>query len=92
MEFGGIVTKHDPPFKSAVRMSNNILVIDTEFTFTENEGRTLVTQLADVHGNGIFKLMMLLFGWLTRKSSCEASQKELESLRRYCERGVQSLV
>ena len=92
MEFGGVVTKHDPPRKSAVRMSNSILVIDTEFTFTENEGRTRVTQLADVRGKGFFKFMMFLFGWLTRKSSCDASQNELESLKRYCEGGAQNVV
>jgi hypothetical protein len=30
--------------------------------------------------------MMLLFGWLMTKSQCEASAKELESLKAYCER------
>ena len=85
MEFQGIVTRYDPPHSSAVRMTNEMLDIETEFTFTDLSGRTRVHQQATVNGRGFWKLLMMVFGWLTQKAACRSSQNELKHLKNYCE-------
>ena len=85
MEFQGVITRHEPPFVNAVRLTGTMFDIETEFTFEDLSGRTRVTQTADVTGKGFFKLFMFLFGWMMHKSHCKASEDELESLKRFCE-------
>ncbi len=85
MEFDGVVTTYDPPRVSAVQMTNAMLDIETQFTFEEVSGKTRVTQNATVKGKGIYKLMMFVFGLFAHKSSCKASENELNCLKRYCE-------
>ena len=86
MEFSGVVTRCDPPHAHAVKMTGAMFDIETEFLFEKVATGTLVTQTAAVTGKGFVWLMMLLFGWLMTKSQCDASAKELESLKAYCER------
>ena len=86
MEFQGVVTRSDPPRAHAVRLTGTSFDIETEFAFEDLSGRTRVTQTASVTGKGFFKVFMLLFGWMMRKSHCEASQNELASLKRFCEK------
>lgn len=38
-------------------------------------------------GKGFVKLMFTLFGWMMRKSSCDAQAQELASLKALAERG-----
>lgn len=85
MEFQGVITRYDPPYASAIRLTNDMLDIETEFTFEDLSGRTRVTQTANVSGKGFYKLLMFLFGWLMNKSSCKSSEDELNSLKRFCE-------
>jgi uncharacterized protein YndB with AHSA1/START domain len=85
MEFQGIVTRYEPPHVSAVQLTGSMFDIETEYTFEDLAGRTRVTQTAVVHGKGLFWWFMVLFGWLMNKSHCKASEKELESLKRFCE-------
>ena len=85
MEFMGVVTRHDPPNAYAVHMMGDAFDIETEFKFEDFSGRTRVTQRASASGKGFFKLFMFLFGWLMQKSHCKASEKELASLKRFCE-------
>ena len=40
---------------------------------------------AVVTGKGIFKVILLVTGWLMKKSHCDATNKELASLKRFCE-------
>ena len=85
MEFQGVVTRHDPPHVSAVRLTGDMFDIETEYTFEDLSGRTRVTQTADVTGKGFFKWFMLLFGWMMNKSNCKAGENELNSLKTFCE-------
>jgi hypothetical protein len=85
MEFQGVVTRHDPPHASAIRLTGEMFDIETEYLFEDLAGRTRVTQRADVAGKGFFKLFMFLFGWLMNKSHCKATENELHSLKRFCE-------
>ena len=85
MEFEGVVTRHDPPHAHAVKMTGKMFDIETEYIFVDLSGRTRVTQTADVSGKGFFKLFMFLFGWMMNRSHCKASEKELNSLKTFCE-------
>ncbi|MEX2186379.1 MAG: SRPBCC family protein [Pirellulales bacterium] len=86
-EFQGVVTRHDPPRASAMRMTGDMFDIEAEYFFEELSGRTRVTQQCSVAGKGFFKVFLFLFGWLMNKSNCKATMKELESLKRFCEQG-----
>ena len=88
MEFDGVVTRCDPPHVHAVHMTGTMFDIDSEFLFEDLSGKTRVTQKAAVTGKGLTWLILALFGWLMTKSQCEASAKELESLKAYCEREI----
>jgi carbon monoxide dehydrogenase subunit G len=86
MEFEGVVTQYDPPHASAVRMTGKMFDMDVDYTFEDLAGRTRVTQRSNVTGKGLVKVFLTLFGWLMNKSSCKALEKELNSLKEYCER------
>ena len=90
MVFQGVVTQYDPPHVNAVHLSGDMFNIDTEFQFEDLGGRTKVTQFAKVTGKGAFKFILWCMGWLMKKSHCQATMRELESLKRYCESGVRT--
>ena len=52
MEFQGVVTRHDPPHASAVRMIGKAFDIEAEYSFEDLSGRTRVTQRSSVSGKG----------------------------------------
>ena len=86
MEFQGTTTAWDPPLLSACLLQGQYFVIDVSYTFEDlGQDRTKVTQESLVEGKGILKVVFFLFGWAMKKQGCEAQQKELDSLRRYCE-------
>jgi hypothetical protein len=85
MEFQGVVTKYDPPFSQAVHLTGEFFDIDSEFQFVEIQGQTKVTQISSVAGKGMFRAFFFLFGWMMKKANCEASLKELNGLKAYCE-------
>ena len=90
MEFQGVVTGYDPPRLHRVEMTGDSFDIDSEFVFEELDGgrQTRVSQRASVAGKGFFKIFLFLFGWMMKKSHCDASQKELESLKAFCEKEI----
>jgi hypothetical protein len=86
MEFQGVVTRHTPPHLSAVHLTGSMFDIDVEYRFDDVPvGRTRVTQRSHVAAKGAFKIFLFLFGWMMKKSSCQALQKELNSLKQFCE-------
>jgi hypothetical protein len=85
MEFQGVVTRYDPPRLSAVVLTGKMFDLDIQYTFEDLGGRTRVMQQCDVTGKGFFRLFLGLFGWLMKKSSCNATNDELESLKKFCE-------
>ncbi len=85
MVFEGVITRHDPPHLNAIHLRGDSFDIDAEYTFEDLSGRTRVTQRSSVTAKGWFKIFLLLFGWVMRKSSCDAASQELESLKRFCE-------
>jgi len=85
MEFEGRVTRHEPPTAHAVYMKGSQFDIEAEYLFDELGGRTRVTQRSTVHGKGFTKVIFLLFGWLMRKTSRNALEKELLNLKRLAE-------
>ena len=85
MEFDGEVIRHQPPNLNAVKLMGKFFDIETEFQFEDVAGSTRVTQFADVNGKGVFKVILFVMGWLMSKAHCEASQRELECLKAFCE-------
>lgn len=86
MEFLGIVTAFEPPHHSAVHLEGDMFNIDAVYQFEElSENQTRVTQSSKIATQGFLKVFFLLFGWLMKKSSCQSTQRELESLKAFCE-------
>lgn len=85
MVFQGVVTRYEPPYVNAVRLTGKMFDIETEFTFEDLSGRTRVTQMANVTGKGFFRIFLMCMGWMISKSQCKASEDELKSLKQFCE-------
>jgi len=88
MEFEGIVTHLDPPYSAASTLTGQNFDIEVAYSFEQVDSQTRVTQWSNVKGKGFFKLILLLMGGLMKRGSCEALQKELNSLKMYCEQVI----
>ena len=85
MELDGVVTRHEPPTAHTVLMKGKQVNIEAAYFFEDLGGRTRITQRSTVNGKGFVKVMFILFGWLMRKSSRNALEKELSNLKRLIE-------
>lgn len=85
MEFEGVVTCHEPPTTHTVVMKGKQFDMEAEYRFEDLGGRTRVTQRSTVNGKGVIKVVFLLFGWLMKKSSCTALERELFNLKQLLE-------
>lgn len=85
MDFEGLVTSYEPPTYSAIQLTGKRFDIEAEYIFEDLSGSTRVTQRSNVTGKGLAKVLFFLFGWLIRKSGCEAQQNELNNLKRCLE-------
>jgi len=88
MEFEGVITRHEPPNVSAIRMTGQHFDIDAEYLFEDLGGRTRVTQRSSVAPKGFLKVFFFLFGWMMRKAGCKAAENELANLKRLLEEGA----
>ncbi len=88
MVFDGVVTAWEPPTRSAISLTGKSFDIEAEYRFEDLNGRTRVTQESWVRGKGLLKVFFFLFGWLMKKQGCDATQKELESLKQKLEAGA----
>ncbi len=88
MEFQGVTTHWEPPKLSEVHMVGDYFDIIAEYRFEDLGGRTRVTVCSSVKGKGFTSVMFFLFGWLMKKSSCDAQSKELESLKSHAEQHI----
>jgi hypothetical protein len=86
MLFVGVVTRHEPPTTHAVLMKGKYFGMEADYSFEDLGGRTRVTQRSTVTAKGFMKVMFLLMGWLMKKSSCDALEKELLNLKRLAEK------
>ncbi|RMF42921.1 MAG: hypothetical protein D6753_06395 [Planctomycetota bacterium] len=85
MVFDGVITAWEPPTRSAIHLTGKSFDIDAEYRFEDLGGRTRVTQDSIVMGKGLVRILFLLFGWLLKKQGCDATQRELESLKNHLE-------
>lgn len=88
MELRGVVMEYEAPTLNAITMEGDAFKIDARYLFEDLGGRTRVTQQTAVEGKGFTKVMLFLLGWAMRGSACKAQQKELASLKRYCEERI----
>lgn len=85
MEFQGVVTRFDAPVSSAIEMRGKMFDLFVEYEFEDLGGRTRLTQRSRAKGHGVMGLFLTLFGWMMKKSSCDAAQQELGRLKAYVE-------
>lgn len=85
MVFHGVTTDFEPPHRSVVHMTGEMFDINAEYLFEDLSGSTRVTQNSEVTGKGMFGAFLFLFGWLMKRSSCDALDKELNGLKTFCE-------
>lgn len=85
MTFNGVVTGYQPPYASSIRMEGEAFSLTAAYTFEEVPQGTRVTQTSTVSGKGFFRILIPIMGILMRKSNCQALQKELNQLKRFCE-------
>jgi hypothetical protein len=89
MEFLGTVTRHEPPNVSAIHLDGKYFDLDVTYLFEDLGGRTRITQQSTVTPKAFFiKAFMFLLGWAMRKSSCKATENELNNLKRLLEEGA----
>ncbi|MCA9053160.1 MAG: hypothetical protein KDA75_04950 [Planctomycetaceae bacterium] len=88
MEFLGEVTDHVPPHASAVTLRGAAFDLDVAYLFEDLDGRTRVTQIADVHGKGVFRIMLAIFGRFGQSASQQAQLEELKNLKFLLETNV----
>ncbi len=88
MEFEGEVTRHTPPTMHSVVMRGKQFDMAVDYIFERLDGRTKVTQIADIQPKGGMRIFFFLFGWMMKRSGCDAAQKELENLKRLLEERV----
>lgn len=83
MEFQGEVLRHEPPQLSQSKLTGTMFDIDVLYVFEAiTANRTRVTQASVVTPKTpVLKIVFGLFGWLMKKGSCKATQKELQSLK-----------
>ena len=89
MQFQGIITEHEPPNKTSIHMVGDQFDIQVKYKFTDlgAEG-TRVLQGPKVSGKGMAGFFFKFFGWLMRSASCQAAQREMDSLKAFCERSA----
>lgn len=86
MEFEGEVTAWDPPTHSAVFLDGASFNIEVDYHFESlGPDRTRVSQSSTVAGKGLFRLMFFCMGWAMKRRNCDALEKELNNLKRFCE-------
>lgn len=85
MDFQSKVLAMDAPVLNEIEMIGKQFDIHVRTTLKDLGGRTLLTQVSQVSGKGFFKVMFLLMGWMMKKSSCDALDKELASLKALAE-------
>lgn len=85
MEFIGIITEYDPPHTHAIHLTGTMFDIETAYSFEEISEGTRVTQFANVTGKGFSKFLISLFGRMMNRAHCEATNRELNSLKQFCE-------
>ncbi|MEZ6067384.1 MAG: hypothetical protein R3B90_17145 [Planctomycetaceae bacterium] len=85
MEFDGIVTRHDEPYAHSVHLVGAAFDIDVDYLFERTDVGTQVTQIATVHGKGMFRVLFKVMGWFMSKGGHESAAKELRRLKDFCE-------
>ena len=73
---------------SAIHLTGPQFDIDAEYMFEDLGGSTRVTQQSSVAPKGILKVFFFLFGWMMKKSGCDALENELDNLKRLLEAGA----
>ena len=86
MPFDGTVTLNEQPTAHTVVMIGEKFDIEASYTFDDLGGRTRVNMVSIVTPKSLgMKLMILLFGWLGKRSGCKALESEFACLKKKVE-------
>ena len=91
MQFDGEITKHTPPTAHSVSLKGMQFDMQVDYTFDDLSGRTRVIQVSVVQPKGVLKLFFFLFGWMMKRSGCDAAQKQLDNLKRLLEESAEDV-
>ncbi|MFK8112514.1 MAG: hypothetical protein AB8B91_09935 [Rubripirellula sp.] len=90
MDFRGEVIRHDPPKLSEMKLIGDAFDIDVIYTFKDLGGvQTEVSQRSRVHAKGFLRVVFVLISWALKPVSRNALNRELQSLKQYCEKQQQ---
>lgn len=86
MEFEGVVTHYDCPHASSIELTGEMFDLKVDYTFDDLGNGTRVTQESFVSPKGLMmNIMFRAMGWLMKSANCKALDKELQSLKTFCE-------
>lgn len=85
MEYQGVITAFEAPYTLAIRLHGQLLDIEAAYALENLGYRTKVTQFSKVTGKGLTQLFFLFFGWMISQAFRDAQDRELNSLKQYCE-------
>ena len=86
MTFEGIVTKSEPPTLSVSELTGTSFDIEVAYGFEDLGDSTRVTQVSIVRPKSFFlKFFLKFFAGMATKGGCDATQKELVSLKQHME-------
>ncbi|WP_166831496.1 SRPBCC family protein [Thalassoroseus pseudoceratinae] len=91
MEFDGTVTHYDPPYANTVELKGEQFDLEVEYEFEDLDGNTRVTQRSHVHPRGLIRLVFMFLGPIIRRAQCDATYKELQRLKTFCENAPREL-
>lgn len=88
-ELTGVIVEFVPDERLAFHLEGDYNIVDVAIALQqrpENEGRTRVTQTADVRFKGmILRLASLMFGWAIKRNIVRQSEAEFGALKALCE-------
>lgn len=85
MEYRGVITAFEPPYTLALRLNSQAFDVEAAYAFENLGYRTKVTQFSKVTGKGLAQPIFILLGWMLGQAFRDAQDKELRSLKQYCE-------
>jgi hypothetical protein len=85
-EMRGVITACDKNSRLAFHLEGDFNIVDVVFTLKEETGVTRLTQTADVHFKGVFRIVSMIMAPVFRKKTIGQAQEEFVKLKELCER------
>ncbi len=87
-ELQGVVTDYRPDQRIAFHLSGTYNIVDVEYRLEAIEGRTRLTQTADVRFKSFLWLLSIVMAPIFKRKLLEQVRREFADLKELCERGT----